>query len=227
VGWYDPCVDWFAPIDIYCERTSPGLLAEPLNAASNAAFFVAALVLWRRAGGSVPARLLAGLVGLIGVASLSFHLFANRLTMVLDVGSIQIYLLAGAGMFLRLVGGWSMRRVWLALAGLMAVSVALPLLAMPWCPAGICTYSPAMAAMLLLAVLAYRRRSLAAPMLFAAVGLFAVALTIRQLDQPLCSFLPRGTHFIWHVLNAGVLYLTTRALMRHEEQTNAMDRQSR
>jgi len=36
-------MDWFAPIDAYCERLGPGLLAEPLNALSNAAFFIAAL----------------------------------------------------------------------------------------------------------------------------------------------------------------------------------------
>jgi hypothetical protein len=25
-------MDWFAPIDLYCERTAPGLFNEPLNA---------------------------------------------------------------------------------------------------------------------------------------------------------------------------------------------------
>lgn len=37
----------FAPLDIYCERTGPGLWAEPLGALSNLAFFVAAWMLWR------------------------------------------------------------------------------------------------------------------------------------------------------------------------------------
>jgi hypothetical protein len=37
-------MDWLAPIDLYCERTAPGLLNEPLNAISNLAFFAAAIV---------------------------------------------------------------------------------------------------------------------------------------------------------------------------------------
>jgi hypothetical protein len=29
-------------MDVYCERTGPGLLAEPLNAVTNASFLIAA-----------------------------------------------------------------------------------------------------------------------------------------------------------------------------------------
>jgi hypothetical protein len=36
-------LDWFQAVDIYCERTSTALWAEPVNAASNAAFILAAL----------------------------------------------------------------------------------------------------------------------------------------------------------------------------------------
>ena len=35
-------MDWFAPIDIYCERTAPGFWDEPFNALTNAAFLIAA-----------------------------------------------------------------------------------------------------------------------------------------------------------------------------------------
>jgi hypothetical protein len=38
----------FDPIDAYCERLGPGLWAEPLNALTNLAFIVAALICaWR------------------------------------------------------------------------------------------------------------------------------------------------------------------------------------
>ena len=33
-------------MDAYCERVGPGLLAEPLNAVSNASFLLAALAAW-------------------------------------------------------------------------------------------------------------------------------------------------------------------------------------
>ena len=60
-------------IDIYCERIGPGLLAEPVNALTNAAFFVVAWLLWRdarRAGPLSPAlRALLALVLAIGIGS--------------------------------------------------------------------------------------------------------------------------------------------------------------
>jgi hypothetical protein len=49
--------------------------------------------------------------------------------------------------------------------------------------------------------------------LFVALGLFAVSLTFRTLDNAVCDTLPLGTHFLWHVLNGCVLYLTTRGYL--------------
>ncbi len=54
-------------LGIYCERTSPGLLAEPLNALTNASFLIAAWGarrLARRAG-----RLSAGLWVLLALSA--------------------------------------------------------------------------------------------------------------------------------------------------------------
>ena len=48
----------------------------------------------------------------------------------------------------------------------------------------------------------------------AATGLFAISLTLRQLDGPLCPAWPLGTHFGWHLCNAAVLYLLVRAATR-------------
>ena len=44
-------MDWTAQIDGYCERLGPGFWAEPLNALTNLAFLIAALVMWRRTRG--------------------------------------------------------------------------------------------------------------------------------------------------------------------------------
>jgi Ceramidase len=44
-----------------------------------------------------------------------------------------------------------------------------------------------------------------------ATVVFSVSLTLRTLDQPFCGGNPLGLHFLWHVLNAVVLYLITRA----------------
>jgi hypothetical protein len=36
---------------------------------------------------------------------------------------------------------------------------------------------------------------------------FAISLAFRTADSALCPAFPLGIHFIWHVLNAVVLYL--------------------
>ncbi|NJN40478.1 MAG: hypothetical protein HC807_06085 [Gammaproteobacteria bacterium] len=33
-----------------------------------------------------------------------------------------------------------------------------------------------------------------------------MSLTFRTLDRDLCAAIPLGTHFLWHLLNAVVLY---------------------
>ena len=70
---------------LYCERgRSEALFAEPINAASNAAFLLAALValllLLRRPKEmrSADQYLFIALVFVIGLGSLAFHLLADR-----------------------------------------------------------------------------------------------------------------------------------------------------
>ena len=47
-----------------------------------------------------------------------------------------------------------------------------------------------------------------------ATAVFAVSLTARTLDAPLCDTWPTGTHFLWHCLNAVVLALVALATDR-------------
>ena len=59
-----------------------------------------------------------------------------------------------------------------------------------------------------------RRNHQAGRMLLAAAAVFAVSLTLRTLDEPVCASFPAGTHFLWHLLNATVLFMVTRALVK-------------
>ena len=60
-------MNWAESIDLYCERTGPGLWAEPFNALTNLAFLAVAAILWRRAGRNAPfdLRLLIGLIAAV------------------------------------------------------------------------------------------------------------------------------------------------------------------
>ena len=47
--------------------------------------------------------------------------------------------------------------------------------------------------------------------LWIAAGLFTTSFFLRSIDMAVCRFFPFGTHFIWHCLNAAVLYVLLRA----------------
>src|SRR5476649_873378 len=89
-------MNWSEPLNLYCERLGPGLWAEPLNAVSNAAFFIAAaaaFLLWRRAGGrDTPALLLILVTVAIAIGSTIFHTVATRGAILLDIIPIAIFL---------------------------------------------------------------------------------------------------------------------------------------
>jgi hypothetical protein len=40
-----------------------------------------------------------------------------------------------------------------------------------------------------------------------AAAVFSASLTLRSLDEPFCDRIPAGTHWLWHCLNAVVLFL--------------------
>lgn len=210
-------MDW-TPVDLYCERTDPGLWAEPLNAASNAAFLIAAIFVLRTVrtrGRAIPpldAALLAALIALVGVGSLLFHTFAAVWAGWLDVLFILVFIYVFLARFLWRVAqlGWLGVAIGLAVYWLGSKAVTAPF------PTGSLNgsygYFPPLLALTALALFAHYRRSAAAHRLAIAAAAFVVSLTFRTVDQALCDAWPLGTHFIWHCLNAVVLYCAATAL---------------
>jgi len=202
-------------IDEYCERLAPGLWGEPLNALSNIGFFIAAWLIWRRQAGRERVgdlRALDILLFLVGLGSLAFHTFATRWSLFLDSGFITIFLLVYLHRFL-------VRRVecvpWVAAAGVVAfvaldtvlkqVLAGLPLNGSEF-------YAAAFFVLLAMAAWLQFRRLPGRQALGAAAGMFVVSIFLRSLDERLCPVWPLGTHFVWHLLNAAVLYACLRGL---------------
>ena len=67
-------IDYLSEIDGYCERLTPAYWAEPVNALTNLAFVLVALVMWQRSAGLPRARGLAVILGLIGFGSFVMRL---------------------------------------------------------------------------------------------------------------------------------------------------------
>jgi hypothetical protein len=211
-------VDLWRSVDLYCERTDPGFWSEPLNAASNAAFLVAAALILRHArapDGGTPfdAWLLAALAALVGVGSFLFHTFATVWAGWLDQIFVLAFIYVFLARFLARVAGWGWVGVAAGLAAYWAFSRALTA---PF-PAGALNgsvgYLPALAALAGLAAWAGARRHPGARRLGLAAALFAASLGFRTVDLELCAQWPLGTHAVWHCLIAGVLWLAATALV--------------
>ncbi|MCZ7657242.1 MAG: hypothetical protein M5U07_05015 [Xanthobacteraceae bacterium] len=214
-------MDWFAAVDIYCERTAPGLWNEPLNAASNLAFLVAALAATRATLRAPAARrdgvlwALVAVVYLVAAGSAAFHTFANRWSLIADVAPITafIYLYFAVAMrrFLGLGRIASIALTLLFFAASWAFGAAFP----PDALNGSIAYLPAFFALAGLGALLGLRGASAGRPLLAASLLFLVSLAFRTIDQAVCAALPIGTHYAWHALNAILLYGLLITAIRH------------
>src|ERR1700730_13513163 len=215
-------MDWSTPIDLYCERTDASLWAEPANALTNAAFLIAAaaaFVLWRRRseneyGRDWPALALILVVAAVGLGSFTFHTVATRGAMLADVIPIAIfiygYLLLALRRFLHLSAGVGIAIV----VGYAAGAQALSWLAPPRALNGSIDYLPALVAMVAMARVTHGR---ARRGLELAVMIFTVSLALRTIDLAACEIFPVGTHFLWHLLNAVVLYVLLRTAIRESD----------
>ena len=208
-------MNWFAPVDIYCERLGPGLWAEPANALTNVAFLLAAIAggIQARRRDDVPVFLLALIVAVIGIGSFLFHTFADRWSSLADVIPIAIFIHAYVLFAMRrLLGlGWLGSAAGLAL--FVAASDAIGRMLPPGFLNGSGGYVPAWGALLVvgLLLLALRRPGGAGVLL--AFGVFTVSLGFRASDMAVCQDFPLGTHFLWHVLNAATLYVLLRTAL--------------
>ncbi|WP_323771379.1 ceramidase domain-containing protein [Antarctobacter sp.] len=207
-------MDWTQAIDGYCERLGPEFWSEPLNAVTNAAFVLAAVVLWRCTFGL--GRVLCLILGVIGCGSFLFHTFAQPWAGIADVVPILIYVLVYIYAANRDFWGLS---VWPAL-GLTVLfipfaAVTAPLFGLLPGLGSTASYAPVPLLIAIYALLLRRRAPETARGLAIGVAILLVSMSARILDGPLCAALPIGTHFLWHLLNAVMLGWMIAVWTRH------------
>lgn len=211
------------PIDLYCERLHAGFWAEPVNAVSNLAFFLAAAgayMLWKREGRDDRfILLLIGLAVLVGVGSTLFHTFATRWGLFADAIPIAVFVVAFLVFTLRrfLGQGVVATAIWIAL--FLAISAVVPRLLPPGFMNNSGFYFPVLGALIVLGVLLRMKggemRWVGGAYLCAA-ALFALSLSFRIVDPSVCDRFPLGTHFMWHGLNGALIYLMLWTVIRQK-----------
>lgn len=212
----------FEFIDIYCERTGPGLLAEPLNALTNLSFFIAAFFAFAlaRKENALDWRssLLIGLTAAMGAGSTLFHTYAQTWAMLTDVLPILCYQIVFIALYSNRIIGCR-RLVSALLLGIFFVAMYSFMQAPRGWLNGSLEYAPAWIFLGGLGLWHLKHAGREAWGLLAAFGVFTTSLAFRSVDDAICTSLPIGTHFIWHCLNGLVLYLCTRAFILNDRGT--------
>lgn len=202
-------------VDLYCERIDPGFWAEPVNAFTNIGFVFSAWMVWRFAvrEQAHDSRIAAmtGIIVAIGIGSFLFHTMATPLTRWLDIIPILLFQLLYIGFYARRVINLPVAVIGILL--IVFVAAVIYGRQFPDVINGSLIYAPALLVIMVLGLYHYQSRKAERGRLLAAAGIFLVAILFRSIDNMICPQFVLGTHFLWHILNAVVIYLAMRALI--------------
>ena len=203
-------------IDIYCERLDVGIWAEPINAVTNFAFILAAIIMWIRCKNLVEGRVLAFLLFLIGCGSFLFHTFAQTWAAILDVTPILIFILTYIYAANRRFLVWSKR---MSITGVILFLpyqfLVVSILSSIQFLGSSAQYVPVAILIFFYSALLHKSKSNLSRELFVGATILSLSIFARTIDEPLCLIVSVGTHFIWHILNAIMLAWMIEILRRH------------
>ncbi len=211
-------MEWTDQFDGYCERVDFTYWSEPINALTNAAFLIAALIMWRRTrGADLPlATVLVVILAAIGVGSYLFHTHATVWAVTADVVPIVLFILVYV--YVANLHYWELKWPWALLltagfipyaAGMVQLFGALPFFQVS------AAYWPVPLLILAYAYLLRQRMPQTAFGLALGAGILIVSLTFRSIDEAVCDSFPAGTHFLWHILNGVMLGWMIEVYRRH------------
>ena len=203
-------------IDGYCERIGPDYWAEPVNAVTNLAFIIAALVMWQRCRGVAMGRWLAGVLFAIGVGSYLFHTHGQVWSAIADVVPIGVFIL----LYIFAVNRDVLRLPWLWALGGMLLFLPYAALTIPlWQNVPVfgvsAGYMPVPVLILLYALYLRRGEPQLARGFVLGAALLLLSLVARGLDMEVCDAWPLGTHFLWHLINGVMLGWMIEVYRRH------------
>lgn len=197
-------------VDAYCERLAPHYWAEPVNAVTNLAFVMAALLVWslEKQQRAPLTRTLCIMLAVVGVGSYLFHTHAVVWAMWADIlpiaSFVLVFVFATNRDVLRLRGPYAF--------GVTALffpyyALTLPMFQMVPGLGSSAVYGPVPLLIILYALVFWGRHPVLARGFIYGAALLGLSLTLRTLDAPLCQLFPLGTHFMWHILNGVMLGL--------------------
>lgn len=205
-----------------CERTSESLYSEPLNAISNFAFIAVAIMIYRTYHNHQDLRgkwiwdihILTLLIFTIGVCSFLFHIYPTPLTETMDAVPIVAFINIFFFSIIVRIGHTNLFQTivcFLAFIG----STHILVNQFPNAMNDSIGYLSSMMALVAIAVYLHLLRRPSSHQFLLAALIGVVSLFFRVIDNAICEQIPTGTHFLWHSLNAVLLYILMKQVIRN------------
>jgi hypothetical protein len=213
-----PLTHWYG----VCERTALGPLAEPLNVLSSFAFIFVAVTIYRHYHRHEDLQkkwiwdvhALTFITFLIGLNSVAFHAFPNPTTELADTLTIVLFIILYFWSVLFRIGRTNFFQALICFVAFVGFSHIL-VHQFPRALNDSIGYLSSMIALIMIAVhLHLKARPSSSHFMFAAI-IGVVSLSCRILDRELCEETFVGTHFLWHTLNATLMYVLLKQLVRN------------
>lgn len=216
-------------VKFLCERTESGLFAEPLNAVSSMAFMLVAYLVIRyrnsqheiRGKNIADIHLLTLLIGFIGIGSFTFHTLSTTWAELMDIVPIVLFILVYFVCFLLRVVRCGMFQVAVALVAFLGFTYFI-MTAFPGAFNNSIAYLSTMGALCAMAIYLNIMRRPSARMYLMAALIGCISLFFRSIDMMVCDMVSVGTHFIWHSLNAVVIYILMIQLIHNVDRRARM-----
>ncbi|PIP88533.1 MAG: hypothetical protein COW01_13425 [Bdellovibrionales bacterium CG12_big_fil_rev_8_21_14_0_65_38_15] len=202
-------MNYYEQLDFYCERLMPGFWAEPINALSNIGFIFAGLFgfyCWKSSK-STWMFFLSFLALLVGIGSFLFHTYATRWAHLADLLPIALFMSSFLVFVQKRLLHFSNVRTLIVMIVFITCAILIEIYQPRHLLGGSLGYTHAVIA---LSVVTYHFRKKRHPYtkyFSAGLQVFLLSLIFRTLDGYLCELNPFGSHFIWHLMNAALIFI--------------------
>lgn len=213
-----PISHWYG----VCERTSDGMLGEPLNVLTSFFFMFVAVNIYRyyHRHEDLDRRwiwdihALTFLTFIIGFNSVVFHMFPNRTTELMDTLAIVMFIMIYFWSVLFRIGRCNPFQATIAFIAFVGFSHML-VAQFPNALNDSIGYLSSMIALIMIAVYLHLRARPSSQHFMLAAIIGVCSLFCRAIDHAVCPMLPVGTHFLWHTFNSMLLYILLKQIIRN------------
>lgn len=205
-----------------CERSSPDWWAEPLNTLSNLGFLIVAVAMYRfykrhediEQRWILDIQVLTFLTFIIGINSMIFHTFPSPTTELMDTIPIVMFIMIYFVSIIFRIGRVGLFQGIICLVAFVGFSHIL-VHQFPRALNDSIGYLSSMIALIVIAFYLQLRKRPSSQHFMLAAMLGVISLFCRAIDRAVCDIVPTGTHFLWHVLNATLMYILLKQLVRN------------